>query len=51
VPAASASASEVTAKLTALGERLTKAGNRCVYQCLAPPVPRCVEHRCSAGSP
>jgi hypothetical protein len=51
IPAASASAAEVTAKLTALGERLEKIGNRCVYRCMAPPTARCVEHRCSASSP
>jgi hypothetical protein len=51
VPAANAAAAEVTAKLTALGERLDKTGNRCVYRCMGPPAPRCVEHRCRAGSP
>ena len=51
VPAANAAAGEVTAKLAALGERLDKLGNRCVYRCMAPPAPRCVEHRCTAGSP
>lgn len=51
IPAASAAAADVRAKLTALGERLDKAGNRCVYRCMSPPAARCVEHRCSAGSP
>jgi hypothetical protein len=51
VPVANAAAAAVTAKLAALGERLDKTGNRCVYRCMAPPVPRCVEHRCRAGSP
>ena len=51
VPAANAAAAEVTAKLRALGERLDKIGNRCVYRCMAPPAPRCVEHRCRAGAP
>ena len=51
IPVASAAAVEVRGKLTALGERLDKAGNRCVYRCMAPPAARCVEHRCRAGAP
>jgi hypothetical protein len=51
IPVAKAAATEVRAKLTALGERLDKAGNRCVYRCMSPPAARCVEHRCRAGSP
>ena len=49
VPAAKASAAAVSAKLAALGERLDKAGNRCVYRCMSPPVPACVSGRCAAG--
>ena len=47
VPAAKASASQVSAKLSELGERLDKAGARCVYRCMAPPAPACVDGRCS----
>jgi hypothetical protein len=49
IPVAKASASELTAKLSALGSRLDQAGHRCVYRCMAPPAAACVEGRCSAG--
>jgi hypothetical protein len=40
---------EVTAKLETLGARLDKAGNRCVYRCVGPPVAACDAGRCVAG--
>ncbi|HYP89239.1 MAG TPA: hypothetical protein VEQ59_13825 [Polyangiaceae bacterium] len=48
VPVAKAKASQVSAKLSELGERLDKAGARCVYRCMAPPAPACVDGRCSS---
>lgn len=51
VPAAKASASEVAAKLEALGARLAKAGNRCVYRCMSPPAATCTDGRCSTAAP
>jgi hypothetical protein len=51
VPVAQAAAAEVAAKLDALGARLDKAGNRCVYRCMSPPAAACVDGRCSASKP
>ena len=49
VPVARSAASEVTSKLDALGARLDKAGNRCVYRCMGAPSAACVDGRCAAG--
>jgi len=49
VPVAKASQAETIAKLGSLGDKLDKAGNRCVYRCMAPPAEACVAGRCSAG--
>jgi hypothetical protein len=49
VPVRKGAASEVTAKLEELGGRLDKAGHRCVYRCMGPPAPACVDQRCASG--
>jgi len=51
IPAAKSSAEQVKAKLSELGERLEKAGARCVYRCMSPPAPACVAGRCSTAQP
>ncbi len=51
VPVAKSAEAETLKKLTSLGDQLDKAGHRCVYRCMAPPAPSCVEGRCSAGTP
>ena len=50
VPVATASAPDVTRKLTELGDRLRRAGQRCVYRCMGKPAEACVQGRCSAGT-
>jgi hypothetical protein len=49
IPVAKASLAAVNAKLETLGARLDKAGDRCVYRCVSPPEPTCVNGRCAAG--
>jgi hypothetical protein len=49
VPVTKASREETLAKLGSLGERLDKAGHRCVYRCMSPPTEACVQGRCSAA--
>jgi hypothetical protein len=49
VPVAKRSSTEVTAKLQALGARLDKAGDRCVYRCMGPPSDACEDGRCVSG--
>ncbi|MDF3065273.1 MAG: hypothetical protein K0R38_874 [Polyangiaceae bacterium] len=50
VPVTKASRAETLAKLGALGDRLDKAGHRCVYRCMSPPGEACVAGRCSASA-
>jgi hypothetical protein len=50
VPAATASVSEVNQKLTELGDRLRRAGQRCVYRCMNEPPAACVQGRCTTGA-
>ncbi|RYZ03064.1 MAG: hypothetical protein EOO73_29550 [Myxococcales bacterium] len=50
VPVTKASRAETLAKLGALGERLEKAGHRCVYRCMSPPTEACVDGRCSLAA-
>ena len=49
-PVATASAPEVTKKLTELGDRLRRAGQRCVYRCMNQPPEACVSGRCTTGA-
>jgi hypothetical protein len=49
VPVTKASREATVAKLSALGDKLDKEGNRCVYRCMSPPVEACVEGRCVTG--
>ena len=50
VPTATAAVSEVNQKLTELGDRLRRAGQRCVYRCMNEPPPACVAGRCTTGA-
>ncbi len=50
VPVAKASVGALDAKLKELGERLDRAGNRCVYRCMSPPVAACVDGRCATAA-
>lgn len=49
IPVTRVAEGEVKKELDRLGERLDRAGHRCVYRCMAPPVAACVEGRCAAG--
>lgn len=50
VPVAKSSEVAVVSKLGELGDRLDKAGHRCVYRCMSPPEATCLEGRCAAKS-
>jgi hypothetical protein len=50
VPAATADVPAVTQKLGELGDRLRRAGQRCVYRCMNQPAAACVDGRCATAA-